>query len=587
MSALTSAPPVFGQEWLDGLQNRLREANAQRKANSRKRTDKRDIWTLDCETDPFEVGVIPEPFLWGLYNGGADEYHQFETAAEVADFISDKEILIYAHNGGKFDYHYMKPFFNSDQPLMVIGGRIARFKIGDAELRDSTNLLPVPLSAFQKEKVDYNIFKRHLRNIPANRKIIELYLQSDCVNLYNFIREFVIRYGSHLTQAGASMKYWSKKYNVQIPRQSAQRYGELKPFYYGGRVQCFANGYRETPFKVLDINSAYPYAMTFKHPYSVGGTSSRQLPKEREKLETALIRLTAVSKGAVPLRADTGGLYFPSDERRGREYFITGWEYLAGLETDTLKPVRIKEVITFDELISFGDYVTEFYEQRKVAKAAGDKASDIFAKIFLNSLYGKFAANPENYSEYVITEADSEKLPKYLSDGYSIGPEWDEARHLLTRPLMESRRRHYNIATAASITGFVRAYLWRALCQCSDVIYCDTDSIAARDTGRLQCGNDLGQWKIEMRCDRYAIAGKKLYAFHSAEKDEWKTASKGAKLTAEEICRVASGGRVNYQPEIPTYSALSSPHFTPREIVSTYRNISQFPGPLAKDRKAA
>lgn len=566
----------------------MRQASAQRRANLRKRSDKRDVWTLDCETDPFEIGIVPEPFLWGLYDGGRDEYFQFETADEVADFIRDKRILIYAHNGGKFDYHYMKPHFNSDEPIMVIGSRIARFKIGDAELRDSTNLLPVPLAAFQKEKVDYNIFRKHVRNIPANRKIIELYLKSDCVNLYNFVREFFIRYGSHLTQAGASMKYWSKNYGVEIPRQSPSRYRELKPYYYGGRVQCFANGYRDFKFKILDINSAYPYAMTFKHPFSVGGDSGRVLPVEREKIETALIRLTAVSKGALPLRGEDGSLYFPNDERKGREYFITGWEYLAGLETGTLEPVRIKEVITFDQLISFKDYVAEFYEQRIKAKAAGDKASDIFAKIFLNSLYGKFAANPENYSEYVITDADSERMPGYVGEGFQPVTEWDESRQLLARPLPEKRHHYYNIATAASITGFVRAYLWRALCQCRGAIYCDTDSIAAADTGTLPLGGALGAWKLEMNCDAYAVAGKKMYAFHSADNDEWKVACKGVRLTADEIVRVARGGCVEYSPEVPTYSALKTkPRFTPREIVSTYKDISRFSGAVAKRPKAA
>lgn len=588
-----NAPPVFSKDWQENLSNLLSAAKVQRCEHNKRRRANRDIWTLDCETDPFEKGLIPEPFLWGLYDGGNDLYYQFETAEEVAAFIEDQEILIYAHNGGGFDYHYMKPHFNSDSPIMVIGGRFARFHIGKAEMRDSTHLLPVPLADFQKQKVDYSIFRRHLRDRPENRKVIELYLESDCRNLYNFIREFFARYGSHLTQAGASMKYWSKKYHVQIPRQSPHRYKQLRPFYYGGRVQCFERGERQANFKVVDINSAYPYAMTFKHPYSVGGESSRTLPKLREKIETALIRLIAVSKGALPLRADDGSLYFPDDERKGREYTVTGWEYLAGLETGTLEPVRIKEVVTFDELVSFEDYVAEFYEQRKQAKAIGDRASDIFAKIFLNSLYGKFAANPDNYNEYVISEPGSAAYHDYLGDGFADSSLWDETRRLMIRPLPFYRQRHYNIATAASITGFVRAYLWRALCQCSGPIYCDTDSIAARDLGGLAQGDALGAWKLEMTGDRFAVAGKKLYAFHDATKragdpKEWKIACKGVKLTAEEICRIARGGKVEYQPEIPTYSALrSGPVFIPREIVATARDIRKFPNPLVNVRVAA
>ena len=574
----------------------LARAQACRKANRRKSPATRSIWTLDCETDPFEKEVIPHPFIWGLYDGEADDYHEFSDADEVAKFISDKEILIYAHNGGRFDYHYMKPHFNSDDPIMVIGQRIARFRIGLAELRDSTNLLPVPLADFQKTKVDYSIMKAGERDKPHNRRIIELYLKSDCVNLYNFLREFFGRYGRNLTQASAAMKYWSVKYKKEPPRQTEANFKAMQPFYYGGRVQCFAHGYRETRFKVLDINSAYPYAMTFQHPFSTDRQADHSLPKRETDIGPTLIRLIAISKGALPLRDEDGALYFPDDERRGREYCVTGWEYLAGLETGTLKPVRVKEVLHFKEKVSFADYVAEFYDMRKVAKANGDRAADIFAKLFLNSLYGKFAANPANYQEYIITHFEREA--EYQAAGWALNSQWNADRSLLTRPISEGKRRYYNIATAASITGFVRAYLWRAVQQCSGIIYCDTDSIAAADTGTLELGGNLGAWKHEMNSDIYAVAGKKTYAFHDAdwyagkvdEKGEpipeWKIACKGVKLTAAEIVRVAKGGRVSYMPNIPTYSVhRAEPRFIPREIISTYKDISRFP--LAKMQRAA
>ena len=37
--------------------------------------DNREIWVADSETDPFELGVIPEPFIWGLYNGSEIPKH--------------------------------------------------------------------------------------------------------------------------------------------------------------------------------------------------------------------------------------------------------------------------------------------------------------------------------------------------------------------------------------------------------------------------------------------------------------------------------------------------------------------------------
>lgn len=287
---MKNAPPVFSSAWQSDLQARLSAAKSDRRKANRKKFAARDIWTLDCETDPFKEGRIPAPFIWGLYDGGRDEYHEFTDVNELCEFIINKPILIYAHNGGKFDYHFMKPHFNDDETIMVIGQRIAKFRIGEAELRDSVNLLPIALRDFQKDDIDYAIMEADERHKPHNWRTIQLYLKSDCVNLYNIVREFLTRYGKHLTQAGASMKYWSKASGIDIPRQSKFRYQEMKPYYYGGRVQCFKSGYKETPFKVIDINSAYPYAMTFKHPFSVDYDSGRKLPKSEADIQTSQIR---------------------------------------------------------------------------------------------------------------------------------------------------------------------------------------------------------------------------------------------------------------------------------------------------------
>ena len=133
---------------------------------------------------------------------------------------------------------------------------------------------------------------------------------------------------------------------------------------------------------------------------------------------------------------------------------------------------------------------------------------------------------------------------------------------LASAPLPDERQRFYNVACAASITGYTRAYLWRALCASEGVLYCDTDSIAAV-TPRVDLGAALGAWEIEGRFSGGAIAGKKLYAFryvkNTGPKREgkrvvWKTASKGVKLTPSQIVKVANGGTVNYTPIVPTYS---------------------------------
>lgn len=128
------------------------------------------------------------------------------------------------------------------------------------------------------------------------------------------------------------------------------------------------------------------------------------------------------------------------------------------------------------------------------------------------------------------------------------------------KPIDPYKTRYYNVATAASITGWVRAFLWRAICDCDGVLYCDTDSIAARVIGaNITIGDKLGEWVNEGEFTRAGIAGKKLYVFENEENGDFKMASKGARLTPAEMWSVAQGGVVEFTPENPTFSVHRAP----------------------------
>jgi hypothetical protein len=149
--------------------------------------------------------------------------------------------------------------------------------------------------------------------------------------------------------------------------------------------------------------------------------------------------------------------------------------------------------------------------------------------------------------------------------GGELGP-WGLAEADLT----DEQLRYYNVATGASITGFVRAMLWRALSSSSGLLYCDTDSIAVEKRGPgVIIGDKLGQWKPEGEFDRAGIAGKKLYIFRGVSKGgkrQYKTASKGARLTDAQLWAVARGCEVSYTPEAPTFSPRKAPTFTTRRL---------------------
>lgn len=512
---------------------------------------------IDAETDPFMAGRVPRPFLWGFFDG--DNYEEFKTTTELVEYIADYGGIIYAHNGGKFDFHFMLDDLTPYDEIMIINGRIGVMKIGAAELRDSWLILPVPLAAYEKDEIDYALFEPDKRDIPANRKKIRAYLKNDCIYLYELIRRFIDEYGLCLTQAGAAMRQWKKIAPIAPPRTDVEHYEQFAPFYFGGRVQCFERGIIETDFAVCDINSAYPRAMLELHPYS---ENYNEYTGYKEKADFYIVR--GISKGAFPYRKDDGGLDFPNDDEI-RDYHVTGWEYVAALETKTFKQVAVLQSVIFCGHMEFSSYIIKNYEARMAAKKAKDAAGVILYKLAMNSLYGKFAANPERYNNYMV--APMEDMAVVIKQGWQFGGELGRWA-LCEAPLEEAQKHYYNVATGASITGYVRAMLWRAICASEGVLYCDTDSIAAR-VPNVPLGERLGEWKHEGVFDRAGICGKKMYVFRGKGETETKTASKGVRLTERELWQVASGAVVRYDPPNPTFSVRSPPAFVGRNVVIT------------------
>lgn len=567
-------------------------------ARKKRKTRRKPFWTADCETDPFLHGRLPKPFLWGAYEGDSQTFLEFDTTEEFVRHFEKENTVVYAHNGGKFDWHFLRDDINSDEPMTVINGRLAKFKIGACEFRDSYNLIPVPLARFgDKLSIDYELMEASRRCDPNVMTEIKRYHRQDCVSLWEKIARYFEDYGKSLTQAGSAIRNWSAMSGIDIPHQSWSAFQRYKPFYYGGRVQCWEEGSKRTDFVTIDKNGAYPAAMKYKHPYSTDATLLDRLPARDSKLSQCLVEFSGTSRGALPWRdEETGSLYFPDDEagnrNRERVYRVTGWELIAALEYDAVKINHVREVHYFPLTVDFAEYIDFHYERRKQAKALGDVVGDQFAKLFSNSCYGRFGIDPSKQCDYVIASSDS--ITHWRQQGYVPYKEWGMRWLMVRQPteddlLYSERRKCVNVATASSVTGFQRAEMFRGLMQVSGPIYGDTDSLMARSTGKLKLGSELGEWKLEQESDFYAMAGKKTYATHkkgtpwTEEKEDekkggykyFKVACKGADLSPFDIIKVANGETIEYKPRVPTFSIThETPRFINRNILNTYKDIS-------------
>ena len=282
---------------------------------------------IDAETDPFLFGRVPEAFIWDIYDG--ENHYTFENVSDAIHFLHDKKWVVYAHNGGKFDY-LLKGFLDEiDQfsKIMDINGRLAKFKIGDCEFRDSYNILPIPLADFEKVEIDYAKMERKVRHLHMEE--ITRYLHGDTESLYKLVKAFRDEYGDGITLAGSAMKFWQRFTKKKAPKSTKAFYNALSPFYHGGRVEAFHLGIVEEACTMVDINSAYPYAMLSEHPIDVHYTKREHLSGD-EIRGHYLYSVRCRSFGAFGYYTKGEGLGFPVDQER-RLYHTTGWELRTAL----------------------------------------------------------------------------------------------------------------------------------------------------------------------------------------------------------------------------------------------------------------
>ncbi|EKE12835.1 MAG: DNA-directed DNA polymerase [uncultured bacterium] len=532
------------------------EKEAEEEIKEAKKEREINFAVIDAETDPFNGEDFVEPFIWGFFDGST--YIKFDgpyATDHLIDYVGKYRGRVFAHNGGKFDFHFLIEAFEKEKSLTVINGRIAKARLGRATLQDSYCLLPVPLSALEKDQFDYSILEKGKRNLPGNKEKIEKYLESDCRYLYKYVKEFVDSYGMNLTLAGTAMKQWEKM-GGKVPKSNKKYYDKFLPHYYGGRVQLFESGIFEGEYKIYDIKSAYPTAMKYHHPIGTDYYETRR-PGDA-LLQNSMISVECISNGAFPMRT-RNGLFFPQEKGI---YHVTGWEFIKAIETNSISNHKILNAYVFEETCDFSMYVDHFYKMKSEAEAVGDTAKRTFAKLFLNSLYGKFAANPENYEEFYLDDYGA-----YPKDDYAPAAVYGDMQ-LFARDLPEDKWKFFNIVTAASITGWVRAYLWESIQKCEGVLYCDTDSIICRNGDALPLGKELGNWDLEGTAHKVAIAGKKLYACF-LDTGKTKIACKGVRISADEIVKVAQGETIVYRSEAELFSLKGKKRFIERKVNAT------------------
>lgn len=507
--------------------------------------------TMDFETDPFKHGREPRPFAFGFYDGeNYIDYFGDDAVEQFIRVIDDypEPLLIYAHNGGKFDFLFFIKYF--DEQIRIINGRVVEGKIGIHTLRDSYAILPMPLSAYRKDDINYDKLERGVRE--SHKVEILAYQKTDCIALHELVSAFWMEFGDVLTIGSAAMRELKKFHKFDTGGATYDKF--FRDYYFGGRSQCFETGIINDDIKIYDVNSMYPHVMrTMMHPVGIEHRYSRTVNDK-----TNFVMFEGQNFNALPTRTKTG-LNFSEPAGKFR---TTIHEFNAALNTGSIKVNKILHAVEFAKTQTFDSFVNHFYESRLRAKSEGDIFHDIFYKLILNSSYGKFAQNPDNFADYLLLQygdvpPDTSFAPKFIHGEYTI---W-------AKPVAE--KRFMNIATAASITGAARSVLLAGICASVRPLYCDTDSIICRSmSGADMDSKKLGAWKLEATADTIAIAGKKLYCA-TLEGEIVKKASKGARLHGHAIFAIARGDTIEHFNDAPTLKLDGSAKFITRRIKQT------------------
>jgi DNA polymerase elongation subunit (family B) len=476
-------------------------------------------------------------------------------------------LVIYAHNGGKFDFWYLSHAIQN--PIMFIDSRLVKAKLFHHEIRDSYKILPVPLKSIQKDDIDYRKMECEVRD--KHKEEISKYLRSDCVYLHDAVSKFIAQFGDVLTIGGAAMKEMGRYYDAENISPAADAI--YREYFHGGRCEVFESGkvHSEKGFKLYDVNSLYPYCMqAFRHPTGEAQSIGAKLTRD----PFYLAHVIADSKGALPVRTPDG-LEFP----HGRvESWCTSHEIRAAQKLGIVKIRKVIECHSWTQTIKFDLFVDAWNTAKIEAEKNGDKMGRTFGKLIMNNAFGKNAQNPENFKDWKIFESEKE----CENNGYEVESITNSVV-IGKRDAVIHPRMYKNVAIAASVTGAGRAVWMQAFTKAVRPVYGDTDSLWCE---QLNCEIDphkLGAWKEEIgneegKITTLYIAGKKLYCaqnekgkFYRKNGEPIKLASKGVAIKPEDIAKIACGKVLEIPIEAPSLRVGHEHKFIKRKIARTVK----------------
>jgi hypothetical protein len=425
-------------------------------------------------------------------SGGEDEHK--ETWNIKASFSGSSAIIVHISKG-KDTWHCVDSYWLFRDKLSKIGESIGIKKMDEEKRRTPEET------------------RRYYAETPLD--VLIPYNKVDCEILWKAISEFekeIVTLGGQLQQtiASTAMNLFRRSYLKQTIHTAEVANRLAMKGYFASRVEVFDRHVED--FKIYDINSSFPYSMTFPLPGNLlaMGTS---LPKEESDsclyMADATIEVPEMDVPPLPFRTlDDQRVFFPTG--KWRSWFMSTDINLA--KREGCKIHKVHECYQYEPFFDFAQYAKEIYELRKNATTPFRK---LLLKYLLNSLYGKAAESL--LKQEMLINPDEEDLDREELQMLQPGV-WLREKEVAIA--------HRHVIVSAIITALSRRHLYDYIKESHEqqqkVFYVDTDSVATK--ADLKVGEELGQLKLEKKMDWAEFVAPKIYRGegHELKDGAWK-----------------------------------------------------------------
>lgn len=460
-----------------------------------------------------------------------------------ASFSGSSAIIVHVIQG-KNAWHFCDSYWLLRDKLSSIGKAIG-IKKGDSDEAKAWMS-----ERFGRQITDFDELTQKEKTIFYTElpfDILRDYNKTDCEILWKAVKQFedeIIGLGGQLQQtiASTAMTLFRRSFLKQEIFTS-ERLNQLSmESYFASRVEVLARNAED--FFIYDINSSFPYSMTFPLPGNLTGYQ-KTLPEDDSDsciyLANVTMEVPEMHMPPLPYRKDNR-VFFPVG--RWRSWFTSTDIRLALREGATLH--KVHEVYTFEPFYDFAEYAKKIYKLRAEAKTDFRK---LVLKYLLNSLYGKTAESTSKQEMLINPKTIDRSCMQMLQPGVWLSEK-------------EATIAHRHVIVASVITSIARRTLYDFAKECyrqgHELYYCDTDSLATKASLPTD-DKTLGMLKLEKKMDWAEFVAPKIYRGEGYEllrdgtwKEKQLNKAKGFSLGAgkqafQKLDKIISGDRIGVQ----------------------------------------